>query len=450
MYDKDWAKVDLSKVPNIQTPLPGPRSQDIHGRAKKLMKGFSSQVKLFPVAFESGKGCVLTDVDGNDYIDFSSGIYVTGLGHCHPKVSEAVAKHAKQLMNCHDFSTEIKTQLLEKLADVTMGDLNGIQLYDSGTTAVEAGQRCARAATGKTEFISFWRDFHGKSMGAVSCAIVNQSTGLRAPGFFLAPRPNPYRPNIPVKNPDSGKEYIDFLDNLYEYETTKQVAAVVLEPIQGWGGSIIPPDDFMPLLRQWCDDKGILLMADEVLTGMARTGKFFCMEHWDVTPDITTLGKGFGNGFPVTAMCVSDKFKDAVENISASSSYGGNPMACSAALASIEIIEEENLNERSAELGSMFLKRMEKLKEDYKIVGDVRGKGCLLAIELVKDRDTKEPFDEAGKMVYQKAFGKGLAWVPAGHILRMSPPMIMEDDMAMKGMDIIEEAVAETCRHFGY
>ena len=450
MYDKNWAHVDINTVPNIKTELPGPKSKDIHGRAQNIMKGFSSQVKLFPVAFESGKGCVLTDVDGNDYIDFSSGIYVTGLGHCHPKISEEVAKYAKQLMNCHDFSTDIKTRLLEKLVSITMGDLNGVQLYDSGTTAVEAGLRCARAATGKTEFISFYRDFHGKTQGAVSCAIVNKSTGGRAPGFYLAPRPNPYRPMMPVKNPDSGKEYIDFLETMYINETSQDVAAVVLEPIQGWGGSVVPPDDFMPMLRQWCDEKGILLFADEVLSGMARTGKMFCMEHWDVTPDITTLGKGFGNGFPVTAMCVSDKYKEAVENISASSSYGGNPMACAAALASIEVIEEENLNERATHLGELFLKRMNELKDKYPIVGDARGKGCLLALELVKDKGTKEPSEQAGKMVYQKAFAKGLAWVPSGHILRMSPPMIMEDDMAHKGMDIIEEAIAETCKELGY
>jgi 4-aminobutyrate aminotransferase-like enzyme len=176
----------------------------------------------------------------------------------------------------------------------------------------------------------------------------------------------------------------------------------------------------------------------------------FAMEHWDVTPDITTLGKGFGNGFPVTAMCVSDKYKDAIEKISASSSYGGNPMACAAALASIEVIEDENLCERSAHLGEVFLKRMNKMKEDHKIIGDVRGKGCLLAMELVKDQNTKEQFDEAGKLVYQKAFEKGLAWVPAGHILRLSPPIIMDDDLALKGLDIIEEAVTEVEKHFGY
>ena len=382
------------------------------------MKGYSGQVKLFPVVFESGKGCTLTDIDGNEYIDFSSGIYVTNYGHCHPKVSEAVAKYANQLMNCHDFTTEIKMKLLEKLADTTMGDLNAIQLYDSGTTAVEAGLRAARAVTGKMEFISFWRDFHGKTMGSVGLAVSNPSQGLRAPGFFLAPRPDPYRPQMPVKNPNSGKEYIDFLENMYKNQTTQQVAAVVLEPIQGWGGTIIPPDDFIPLLSDWCKEKGILLFADEVLTCMGRTGKTFAMEHYGVTPDIMTLGKGFGNGFPVTAMCLSEQYSEALEKISASSSYGGNPMACAAALASLEIMEEENINEHVQHLEGLFLKKMEQMKAEHPIIGDVRGKGCLLGIELVKDKESKEPLDIAGKMVYQKAFQKGLAWIPGRPYLK--------------------------------
>jgi 4-aminobutyrate aminotransferase-like enzyme len=450
MYDVNWAKVDVTKLPSIHTELPGPKSREFHARAAKHMKGYSSQVTLFPVAFESGKGCTLTDVDGNTYIDFSSGIYVTGLGHCHPKISEEVAKYAHQLMNCHDFTTEIKMRLLEKLASITMGDLNGIQLYDSGTTAVEAGLRCARAATGKFEFLSFWRDFHGKTMGAVSCAIVDKSQGMRAPGFFLAPRPNCYRCPFKLTHPACGCFCADHVDDVIKNETSGQLAAIVLEPIQGWGGSVVPPDEFMPKLRKIADKYGALLMADEVLTCMGRTGKMFAMEHWDVTPDITTLGKGFGNGFPVTAMCVSDKYKDAVEKISASSSYGGNPMACAAALASIEVIEDEQLCERSTHLGEVFLKRMNEMKSRHPIIGDVRGKGCLLAMELVKDRTTKEPFEEGGRRVYQKAFSKGLAWVPAGHILRLSPPIIMEDDMALKGLDLIEEAVADVEREGGY
>jgi 4-aminobutyrate aminotransferase-like enzyme len=450
MYDKNWAKVDVSGLPSLVTEVPGPKSVEYHSRASKYMKGYSSQVKLFPVVFESGKGCTLTDVDGNVYIDFSSGIYVTGLGHCHPKISEQVAKYANQLMNCHDFTTEIKMRLLEKLAAITMGDLNGIQLYDSGTTAVEAGLRCARAATGRFEFLSFWRDFHGKTMGAVSCAIVDHTQGMRAPGFFLAPRPNCYRCPFNMQYPQCNCYCADFVDKVIANETSGQMAAIVLEPIQGWGGSVVPPDEFIPRLRKICDKYGMLLMADEVLTCMARTGKMFAMEHWNTTPDITTIGKGFGNGFPVTAMCVSDKYKESIEKISASSSYGGNPMACAAALASIEVIEEENLCERSAHLGELFMNRMNRMKDRHRIIGDVRGKGCLLAMELVKDKVTKEPFEEAGKLVYQKAFKRGLAWVPAGHILRLSPPLIMEDDMAEKGLDIIEEAVAETEKALGY
>jgi 4-aminobutyrate aminotransferase-like enzyme len=449
-YDLKWAKRDVASIPSVKTELPGPKSRELHARCSKYMKGYSSQVKLFPVVFDHGSGYTLTDVDGNEYIDFSSGIYVTGLGHCHPKISEQVAKYAKTLMNCHDFTTDIKTRLLEKLASITPGDLNGFQLYDSGTTAVEAGLRCARAATDKIEFVSFWRDFHGKTMGAVSCAGVDKTQGLRAPGFFLSPRPNCYRCPFNLKHPECNCYCADFLDMKIKNETTGNIAAIVLEPIQGWGGSVVPPDEFMPKLRAIADKYGALLFADEVLTCMARTGKMFAMQHWDVTPDIMTLGKGFGNGFPITAMCVSDKYKDAIEKISASSSYGGNPMACAAALASLEVIEDENLVERSAHLGELFLNRMNKMKDDHKIIGDVRGKGCLLAMELVKDKETKEQFDEAGKLVYQKAFAKGLAWVPAGHILRLSPPMVLDDDVALKGLDIIEEAVTEVEKQFGY
>ena len=212
----------------------------------------------------------------------------------------------------------------------------------------------------------------------------------------------------------------------------------------------MPPDDFFGKLRQFCDERKILLVADEVLTGMGRTGKYMAMEHWNVMPDVVTFGKGFGNGFPVTAMVVRKEYAEAVDKISASTSYGGNPMACAAALASLEVIEEEGLLAHATELGEFFTKRMTDWTEKYAIVGDTRCIGCLLGVELVKDKNTKEPFDEAGKMVYQKAFRKGLAWIPAGHILRMSPPIIMPRDVAAKAMDIIEEAIAETQKELNY
>jgi 4-aminobutyrate aminotransferase-like enzyme len=435
-------------------PPPGPKSKETHGRAEKYMKGYSSQVRLFPVAFEKGHGVTLTDVDGNTYLDFSSGIYVTGLGHCHPKVTEAVQKAAGELMNAHDFTTPIKMRLLEKLAEIAPGagakKLTGMQLYDSGTTAVEAGLRLMRAATGKFEFISFHKDFHGKTMGAVGLARLDVSQGLRAPGFFLVPRGNCYRCEFRQKYPECNLLCVDYIRTVLREETSGRVAGIVLEPIQGWAGSVVPPDGWIQGIRKVCDEFGILFMADEVLTCMARTGKMFAMEHWDTVPDVMTLGKGFGNGFPVTAMLVSDEHKDVIEKISASTSYGGNPMACAAALASIEVIEEENLCERSAHLGDILLKRMKEMQEQYPIIGDVRGLGCLLGIELVKDKATQEPFDLAGQLVYQKAFARGLAWIPAGNVLRMSPPMIMEDEVALKGLAIIEEAIAETQKELGY
>jgi 4-aminobutyrate aminotransferase-like enzyme len=448
-----WAHVDLSRYPNMRVPAPGPESKRWHERCTRYFKGLSTQVKLFPVAFESGHGCLLRDVDGNEYIDFSSGIYVTTLGHCHPRVTEAVQRHAGTLMNAHDFTTPIKARLMEKMAETLPGDLNGFQIYDCGTAAVEAGLRVCRAATGRSELISCFNDFHGKTYGAVSIAeFPNLAYGpVRAPGCHLVPRPNPYRPHWtkPDGTIDTDK-YLQFYGEYIDRATTHNVAAFVLEPIQGWGGSVIPPDDFFPKLRAFCDARKILLMADEVLTSMGRTGKWLAMEHWGVVPDVVTLGKGFGNGFPVTAVAVRDPYKESIEKISASSSYGGNPMACGAALACFEAIEEEKLLERALHLEQVAMTYMRAMLTRHPIIGDVRAKGCLMGIELVKDKTTKEPLDIAGRMVYQKAFGKGLAWIPAGHILRMSPPIVMEDEVLIKGLEIIEESIGETEKELGY
>jgi len=449
----EWGRVDLNRVPHLPVPPPGPLSKHWHERCTRHFKGLSGQVKLFPVSFESGSGCVLRDVDGNEYIDFSSGIYVTTLGHCHPKISEGIAKAAFQLMNAHDFTTPIKTELMEKLDEVLPGDLSAFQLYDSGTAAVEAGIRVLRAASGRHETISCFNDFHGKTYGAVSLGHIRSHVygAVRAPGAHMVPRPDTYRPmwTKPDGTIDTDK-YIEFYGQYLDKATIGAVAGFVLEPIQGWGGSVMPPDDFFPKLRKFCDERKVLLMADEVLTSWGRTGKFLAMEHWGVVPDVVTLGKGFGNGFPVTCVAVREPFKECFESISASSSYGGNPMACAAALASTEVIEEEQLNEHAEFLGEVANKRMAKMKADHKIIGDVRAKGCLMGIELVKDREKKTPFDKAGELVYQKAFAKGLAWIPAGHILRMSPPIVMDDATLLKGLDLIDEAIGETAQELGY
>lgn len=449
----EWARVDTHRYPRIRVTPPGPHSISYHRRCTRYFKGLSGQVKLFPVAFKAGEGCILRDVDGNEYLDFSSGIYVTTLGHCHPKVSEAITQYATTLMNAHDFTTPVKTELCELLAEVLPGDLNGFQFYDSGTTAVEAAIRVARAATGRHETISCFNDFHGKTYGSVSHGQINSRVygSVRAPGAHMVPRPDTYRPLwTKADGTIDTDQYLAFYAQYLDRATVHDVAAFVLEPIQGWAGSVMPPDDFFPKLREFCDQRGILLVMDEVLTSWGRTGKWLCAEHWQVIPDVVTLGKGFGNGFPVTCVAVREPYKESFESISASSSYGGNPMACAAALACTEIIEEEGLLQHSAKLGELALQRMNQMLVEHSIVGDVRAKGCLMGIELVKDRTTKEPFNEAGVLVYQKAFRKGLAWIPAGHILRMSPPIVMNEEALLKGLDIIDEAIGETERELGY
>ena len=308
-----------------------------------------------------------------------------------------------------------------------------------------------RAATGKHELISCFNDFHGKTYGAVSLAEIRSSVygATRATGAHMLPPSNgAYRPHWtkPDGTIDTDK-YIEFYNEYIDRATVGSVAGFVLEPIQGWGGSVMPPDDFFPKLRKLCDQRKILLMADEVLTSWGRTGKWLAMEHWGVVPDVVSIGKGFGNGFPVTCVAVREPYKEMFESISASSSYGGNPMACAAALASIEVIEEEGLLEQSMKLGDLFAKRMKDWTKKYAIVGDTRVKGCLIGVELVKDKKTKEPHNEAGKRVYQKAFRKGLAWIPAGHILRMSPPIIMPEEVAQKAWGHHhEESIAERWR----
>ena len=269
--------------------------------------------------------------------------------------------------------------------------------------------------------------------------------------MHMVPRPNKYRPMWTKADGTIDTDaYIRFYAEYIDKATVNDVAGFVLEPIQGWGGSILPPDDFFPKLRKFCDERNLLLMADEVLTSWGRTGKWLCMEHWDVVPDVVTIGKGFGNGFPVTCVAVREPYKESFESISASSSYGGNPMACAAALASTEVIEEEQLLEYAEHLGDVALNRMEKMKAEHRIVGDVRAKGCLMGIELVKDRGSREPFDQAGKRVYQIAFQKGLAWIPAGHILRMSPPIVMDEKTLLKGLDIIDESIGEAAQELGF
>ncbi len=438
-------KPDIVKLP------PGPESIKWHNRAANYMKGYSSQVKLFPVVWEVGKNNILIDVDGNKYIDFSAGIYCNSLGHCHPKVSEKLKIYVDKLINCHDFTTPVKALFLEKLASILPGDIKGIQIYSGGSEAVEAALRAARVIKqGKYEFFSFWGDWHGKTSSSMSLSSLgNEAFGPRATGSHLAPVPNCFRCPFKLSYPNCNTVCIDVLAGTIDNEGTGMQAAVVMEPIQGYSGTIIYKDEVYKRIEKVCKERNMLLIVDEILTGMGRTGKWFCVEHFNFTPDIIVIGKGLGAGFPISAFAVKEEYSWALDLASASTTYGGNPLACAAGLATITTMEEEGILENVQKVGDFLTDGLLKLKEKHSIVGDVRGKGLLLAIELVKDKNSNEPFIEAGKSVYIKAFQKGLAWIPANNILRLAPPLTMTENLAKTALEIIDESIVETEKDFG-
>ncbi len=441
----------MTKAPDIKVTPPGPQSRAWHERAARHMKGYSSQVKQFPVVFDRGEGSLIMDVDGNTYIDFSSGIYCNSTGHCHPKVVEKTREWAGRLMNCHDFTTPIKAMFLEKMAEFLPGDLTGIQLYCGGAEAVEAGMRAVRTVkNGKYEMFSFWGDWHGKTSGAMSMSSLgNEVFGPRDAGCHLAPTPDCYRCPFHLEYPACNLTCMDVLEGTIDREGTGMQAGVVMEPIQGYSGSVVYRDEILPRIAKICHDRGMLLVVDEILTGMGRTGKNFFVDHLSLVPDVIVFGKGTAGGFPLSGFAIRKEYDWALEKMSASTTYGGNPMACAAGYATLEVFQEEKILENVNRVGAFVMARMKKLKEAHPIIGDVRGKGLLLAIDLVKDRASREPFVEAGKMVYEKAFARGLAWIPAGNILRLAPPLIITEELAGKAMDIVEESIAETEKHFG-
>jgi len=395
----------------------------------------------------------LTDVDNNRYLDLGSGIYVTNLGHSHPKISEAIAQQAKELTCCHDYLTPVKAAYLERLASTLGGDLTNIHLYDNGTTAVEFGIKAIRAITGKHEIISCFSDHHGKTAGSAALGRISAAQGVaRLPGFYLVPRPDPYRP-VWTKNDGSidTDAYLDFYDLFIKESTTGQVAAFILEPIQGWGGTIIPPDDFFPKLAAYCAEKEILLMTDEILTGCGRTGKSLCTEHWGVQPDITVLGKGLGNGFPMSALLVKDKYSWAMDKIAPSTTFGGNPLACAAGLATLEVAEQENILGKAQNSGSLFLKLLREIKDNHPIIGDARGQGCLLGIEFVQDKSTKLPLYKASALVYQECMKRKLIpGIPVIHLLRLAPPLFLPDEYIRLAIDILDECIGIVEKKLGF
>jgi 4-aminobutyrate aminotransferase / (S)-3-amino-2-methylpropionate transaminase / 5-aminovalerate transaminase len=434
---------------------PGPRSRDVVAREQRhIAPGLQSFALHAGLAMARGEGCTLIDEDGRRYVDFIAGIGVGSVGHCHPHYVESLKRQVERL-TFGSFATETRARFLELLATVTPEGLTRVQLFSGGAEAVEAALRLAKAATGKHEVIGFWGGFHGKTGGVLGLLGSEFKHGLGPflPGQYLSPYGDCYRCPLKLTYPDCGIACAEYLRDVIRFQTGGALAAIIVEPIQGTAGNVVPPPGFLRAVEAVARDHGALLIADEMLSGFGRTGAMWGAEHDGVVPDVMTVGKGMGGGFPLSGVISTEALtaRKPWSNPSASSSsYGGNPLAAAAGLAALEIIVEEDLVRNAERVGKSMLLRLEGLKEKYACVGEVRGKGLMLGIELVKDRRTKEPLGkDVTRALYEECLRRGLVAMTYAPSIRLNPPLVISEETALAGLAILDEALGAVVRAFG-
>ncbi|HYB91349.1 MAG TPA: aspartate aminotransferase family protein [Candidatus Binataceae bacterium] len=436
------------KLPDIKTAVPGPKSRRIFDDEQAHIAPGRQRISLLAgVAFDHGDGATLTDADGNTYVDFFAGVAVASLGHAHPRLAQAIARQASRLM-VGTFATEERAEAFRLLGEVAPGKLKRAHLYSGGAEAVEAALRLARSATGKYETVSFWGGFHGKTGGVLGLVgdESKQGYGPLPGGQYQVPYADCYRCPFKLEHPACGLFCVDFARQQIKTASSGALAAVLVEPMQGTAGNVIPPDDWLPAIKSLAEEMGALLIADEMITGFARTGKMWGVEHSGVEPDIVTVGKGMGSGFPVSGVLLSDELSTAEpfsKPSASSSSYGGNPLAAVAVSETIKTIQTERLMENSRKLGATLLRRLAALKEKYEFVGDVRGKGLMIGIDLVRDRESKEPLArKVTELIFKEALKRGLVMMGYFPRVRINPPLVITEAQVEAGAAIIDEVFA--------
>jgi 4-aminobutyrate aminotransferase-like enzyme len=433
----------------------GPRSQKIVAQERRHLapgaQGFSLYAGL---AMARGVDCTLIDEDGNEYIDFIAGIAVGSIGHCHPHYVEALKRQVERL-TFGSFTTETRAKFLDLVASVAPEGLTRIQLFSGGAEAVEAALRLAHAATGKSEVLGFWGGFHGKTAGVLPLlgGEFKHHLGPFTPGRYLSPYADCYRCPLKLRYPDCGIACADFVRDVIRYNTAGEIGAIIVEPMQGTAGNVIPPEGFLRAVQVIARENGAMLIADEMITGFGRTGAMWGCDHDGVVPDIMTVGKGMGGGFPLAGVISTEKTtasKPWSNPSASSSSYGGNPLASAAGLAALEIILKQDLVGNAERVGKVMLGRLEELKEKYRCVGDVRGRGLMLGIELVRDRTTKEPLVKTvTQALYQECLRRGLVAMTYAPSVRINPPLTIREDTALAGLAILDDALGAIVREHG-
>jgi 4-aminobutyrate aminotransferase/(S)-3-amino-2-methylpropionate transaminase len=435
--------------PRLLTEIPGPKSRALVAReAPYIAPGLQSIATLSGLAVARGEGCTFEDVDGNRFLDIAAGICVNALGHAHPRYRQ-ILKDQIDEVTVGSLTTARRAEALARVASHTPPGLSKIQLYSGGTEAVEAALRLAKSYTKKFEFLAFWGGFHGKTAGTLS--LIGDGTknhlGPSMPGSYHAPYASCYRCPLGLKYPSCGIECAEFARKVVRNSTTGALAAILIEPIQGTAGNVVPPREFMPAIRDVARENDALLVSDEMICGFGRTGRWFGCEHWGVVPDVVTMGKGLGNGFPVSGLASTPEITAAKPwgaPSGSSSSYGGNPMAGAAILASVSVIEEERLVENAEKVGAFMLARLREMQERFPFIGDVRGRGLLIGVDLVRDRATKEPLaKEVCVRLFQAGLRRGLVSMVYSPSFRVNPPLTIDEGTAANALSILEETFAE-------
>ena len=435
--------------------VPGPRSKAIFDReAEAMAPGLQSIALYSQIVVDRASGCTITDVDGNEYLDFIAGIAVGSLGHCHPHYVKRLTEQLERI-TFGSFTTETRARFLELVSGLLPESITHIQMFSGGAEAVEAAFRLAKSVTKKFEFVGFWGGYHGKTAGVIGLlgGGYRNHQGPFQPGMHLSPYANCYRCPWKLEYPSCGLACAEHLRNVIKNDTQDEVAAIILEPMQGTAGNVIPPDDFIHAVREIADEFGALLIADEILTGFGRTGTMWASEQFGLKPDVMTIGKGIGGGFPLSAVASSFERMSAKpfgEPSGSSSSYGGNPLAAAAGLAAVEAILDEKLVENSARVGALMLGALKELQNKYRFIGDVRGRGLMIGVELVADRATKVPLDRTiTRALFHEALERGLVTMSYSHVIRINPPLVITEDEAMRGIDILDQSFAAIARQFG-
>jgi len=432
--------------PHIRTPLPGPKAQALMARDRPVTT--PSYPRDYPFVMARGRGAEAWDVDGNRFLDFMSGIGVASTGHAHPRVVEAIKEAADDFLHISsDYWHERMTRLAERINELDpMREPVQVLVCQSGTESVEGALKLARYVTGRPRFIGFLGGFHGRTMGslAFTSSKVTQQAGFfpTMPGVTHVPYPNPYRPLF--AGSDQGRAVLDYIEMLFQANLPPaEVAAIVVEPIQGEGGYLVPPDGFLPGLRALCDRHGILLIFDEVQCGIGRSGKMFASQHWGVSPDIMTLAKGLASGLPMGLVVARRTHMEKWKRGAHGNTFGGNPLCCAAALATLELVEREYAANAAA-VGEYFLGRLHELQQRFPCIGEVRGKGLMIGMELVTDRASRTPAKKLCEAVLTRAFHHGLLLLSCGvSTVRFIPPLMISRAHVDEALTLLEPALKE-------